>query len=165
MRRPVAVVRARPKSKIFSVQSDLTTILLGLRSYREIHTKIEFLRIKFCQQMQWHSERLNLFRWVWWFLWCVRTYRKIVWLWLLNRNPNSTDAQTGRVEFMRNLAMRVAWGSQCLLTRGPAKATDLPHVGVGPPTLPLNYIFYIFYLISKLTSYDVQPLQYPERYW
>lgn len=32
MRRPVAAVLARPKSRIFRVQSDLTTMLLGFRS-------------------------------------------------------------------------------------------------------------------------------------
>lgn len=32
MRRPVAAVLARPKSRIFKVQSDFTTMLLGFRS-------------------------------------------------------------------------------------------------------------------------------------
>lgn len=32
MRRPVAAVLARPKSRIFRVQSDFTTMLLGFRS-------------------------------------------------------------------------------------------------------------------------------------
>ena len=31
----MAAVLAKPKSRIFSVQSDFTTILLGFRSYRE----------------------------------------------------------------------------------------------------------------------------------
>ena len=35
MRRPVAAVLARPKSRIFSVQSDFTTMLLGFKSCKK----------------------------------------------------------------------------------------------------------------------------------
>lgn len=39
MRRPVAAVLARPKSRIFKVQSDFTTMLLGFRSCPDKHHK------------------------------------------------------------------------------------------------------------------------------
>ena len=39
MRRPVAAVLARPKSRIFNVQSDFTTMLLGFKSCPEKENK------------------------------------------------------------------------------------------------------------------------------
>lgn len=41
MRRPVAAVLARPKSRIFRVQSDFTTMLLGFRSCADTQHKAD----------------------------------------------------------------------------------------------------------------------------